>query len=187
MKDGSILHRLDVSSRPVTCIQFLKKDYTHFFVGCLEPALRLYDFDTKNLSKIHRISDEIRCMDSMWDYVFMGGKNGYLIRYGCKVLSFEFTLARFTWFFFCRRKKLSLKSKLAVKFCRWKRLKRDPDVFWLWDIEMLLFTSGTPSRGCFWDSLVTMLLFLPFILWWFIKVTFTVELQRIIYWFFPSM
>lgn len=102
-KYGSILHRLDVSSRPVTCIQFLKKD---LFVGCLEPALRLYDFDKKNLSQIYRISDEIRCMDSMWDYVFMGGKNGYLIRYGCKVLSFEFTgYCMFYLFFFCIEEK----------------------------------------------------------------------------------
>lgn len=61
------------------------------YVGSMDLALRIYHLKNREIIKTMTIDDSIRCMDTRWDYVFMGCRGGTLIRYSCEHRKVEFT------------------------------------------------------------------------------------------------
>lgn len=95
LEDGSFTHRLEVSECTITSMKFVRgiSNFIYMYIGSLEPLLRVFDFRKRQIISTSHIDDQIRCMDSMWDYVFMGCKKGTLIRYSCQVCN----LFHFKW------------------------------------------------------------------------------------------
>lgn len=87
LHDSCVEYTLDVTKAPITSMQFVKSlnNFMYMYVGCLEQCLRICDFRRKKVIDTWPVCDEITCMDYMWDYLFMGCKNGSLIRFACKV------------------------------------------------------------------------------------------------------
>ncbi|KAH1015186.1 uncharacterized protein LOC109532896 isoform X1 [Dendroctonus ponderosae] len=92
LHDSCLKYTLDVTQTPITSMQFVKSlnDFIYMYVGCLDTVLRICDFRGRKILQGIPICDEIMCMDYMWDYLFMGCRNGSLIRFSSKKFRVEF-------------------------------------------------------------------------------------------------
>ncbi|CAH0550206.1 unnamed protein product [Brassicogethes aeneus] len=90
LEDGSFKHTLEVSNMPVTCLDYSKQE-SRLYVGTFDSVLKIYDFKTKQLIKSEPIDDGVQCIEYRWEYIFMGGRRGFLMRYSEKKEKVEFT------------------------------------------------------------------------------------------------
>ncbi|CAG9766239.1 unnamed protein product [Ceutorhynchus assimilis] len=94
-KDGTIQHTIDVTHQSITSIAFNSTGHnqrTLMYVGSLDMVLRIYDVKTKEKLGEDGVSDQVRCMDSKWGFVFIGCKDGNLLRYWSEKSKVDFEL-----------------------------------------------------------------------------------------------
>ena len=82
---GNCDHTIDVTNVPITCLSLTEDENTQMFVGSFDLNLRIYNFKDRSLKSLEHIEDSIQCMESKWDYLFMGCVRGSLLRYSLKV------------------------------------------------------------------------------------------------------
>ncbi|XP_066257436.1 uncharacterized protein [Euwallacea similis] len=92
LRDGTKIESIEASDCTVTSLKYVKRvgGFNHMYIGSLNGVVRVFDLKRRKLLVTSYIHDQIRCMDSAWHYVFLGCKNGSLVRLGCKSLEIEF-------------------------------------------------------------------------------------------------
>ncbi|XP_066152121.1 uncharacterized protein [Euwallacea fornicatus] len=92
LRDGTKIESIEASDCTVTSLKYVRRvgGFNHMYIGSLNGVVRVFDLERRKLLVTSYIHDQIRCMDSAWHYVFLGCKNGSLVRLGCKSLEIEF-------------------------------------------------------------------------------------------------
>lgn len=89
MRLKCFFYTLNVTDVAITSLRFTTvSNSVQMFVGTLDPVLRVYDNESKQLLRSTVIKEGAQCMDIQWNYVFIGGSKGSLMRYSIKVRNY---------------------------------------------------------------------------------------------------
>jgi hypothetical protein len=87
-RDGAITATLHVSDCPITALSTWTTPKTkklHLLVGSFETQMREYLYDNLTLLRMINLGEFVQCLEPAWSCVFIGTKNGSLMRYSLRV------------------------------------------------------------------------------------------------------
>ncbi|XP_030756376.1 uncharacterized protein LOC115882451 [Sitophilus oryzae] len=89
---GQVIYKLAITTVPLTSLLFDKgfNEFIYMCIGSLDKVFKIYDYNRRKLVKALPLDDQVNCMCAMWGYIFIGCKNGTLVRYSIEKSKFEF-------------------------------------------------------------------------------------------------